>query len=69
MGLAACSYLWQVFSRLSGYLGIVAGLEGIIGTFAFSSLSGAAGEATGLLPYVLLAMWAFSTSPRLFKQQ
>jgi len=59
----------EMFSRLSGYLGIVAGLEEIIGTFAFASLSGPAGEATGLLPYALLALWAFSTSPRLFKPQ
>jgi hypothetical protein len=55
------------FSKVSGYLGLLAGLVGIIGTFAFGSLSGVAYDATSVLPYVLLALWAFSISPRMFR--
>jgi hypothetical protein len=55
------------FTKISGYLGLLAGPEGIIGNFAFSSLSGTAADVTGMLPYVLLTLRAFSLSQRMFR--
>jgi hypothetical protein len=53
------------FSKVSGYLGVLAFIVGII--LSFVSLNGVAGEWQGVVPSVLLAVWAISLSPRLFK--
>lgn len=55
------------FSKVSGYLGVIAALEGIVGTFAFSNMSGNDAVFTGVIPYVLLTVWGVTLSPRLFK--
>ena len=57
----------RVFSKASGYLGILTGLEGIVGSFVFSSLNGTSAAVTSLIPFVLLAIWTFSATPRLLK--
>jgi len=51
--------------RVSGYLGVLAFIVGIV--VSFVSLPGVAGAWQGVVPFVFLALWAVSLSPRLYK--
>jgi hypothetical protein len=62
----------RTFSKVSGAIGIVAGMEGIISNFAVSTI-GTTNTPNppfvfvAAIPYVLLALWTFSLSPRLLR--
>jgi len=62
----------SAFSKVSGVIGLVAGIEGIISNFAVSTI-GTSNTPNppyvfvAVIPYVLLALWTVSLSPKLLK--
>jgi hypothetical protein len=56
-----------MFSKVSGYLGVIAALEGIAGSFVFSNLDGGDAVLAGVTPFVLLTIWGITISPRLLR--
>ena len=59
-------------SKISGIIGLVAGLEGIISNFVVSTIGTANTPnppyvSEAMVPYLLLALWTFSLIPQLYK--
>jgi hypothetical protein len=70
--LSALMLRGSVFGKISGVLGIVAGLEGIISNFLVANLGTSYTPNppyvfVAVIPYVLLSLWAISLGPRLLK--
>ncbi len=57
----------SLLGRSSGYTGLSAGVVGIVGTCAGGYLSGDVSDIVALLPFLLLAAWAFPVGHQMWR--